>query len=468
MALSQGQSIRALLGASVLALSVLSVPALAQTVFTKPLTEFQGQVRITGPLRGDPIHAGSTATVSGSKLIPGQQVTLLRGAAVLNKTPITVDDKGEFTATIEVDADAALGLQPVVVATENPASASVVDLKVSQKIAASGAEKFTVTSQAVNPGLYQVVESPKANAVFVASAVGRPPIKESALVRLNPETLAIEARITPAEAPARDGKPGGLFAVYGVAVDDANDHVWVSNTRQDTIAVYKQSDLSLVKQFDADAVPHPRDIVIDEANGRAYASTSFGPNLHVFDTATLQEVAPIHIPSTIRGEEFGAMALDLDEQHGKLATVSINTPEAAIIDLKSGAVKVFALPNAKTASGVAFDAQDNLLFVVSQDTDNLLILNAETGETLHDVTVGATPLNVTFEPKSRLAYIANRGAGTITVVDTKGQIVANLETGGFPNQLRADDKGNVWAVNKSRGDNDEAGDRIWRITPKAD
>jgi DNA-binding beta-propeller fold protein YncE len=162
------------------------------------------------------------------------------------------------------------------------------------------------------------------------------------------------------------------------------------------------------------------------------------------------------------------MALDIDAKHGKLATVSYNTPEAAIIDLKSGAVKVIELPRAKVASGVAFDAQDNLLFVVSQDTDNLLIVNAETGETLHDVEVGATPLNVTFEPKSRLAYIANRSAGTIAVVNTKGEIVANLETGGFPNQLRADGKGNVWAVNKSRGENDEAGDRIWRITAKAE
>lgn len=440
---------------------------MAASVFTPPAAEFQGQVRITGETRGEPIFAGSTAVVSGSDLIPGQQVTLLRGATVLNTDPITVDEKGEFTAKIAVDADAALGLQPIVVATENPATASVVDLKVSQKLAASGQDTFDVTNQAVNPGLYQVVESAKSGAVFVTSSVGRPPIKESALVKLNPETLAVEARISPADAPAKGDKPAGVFAVYGVAVDDANDHVWVSNTRQNTVAVYKQSDLSLVKQFDADAVPHARDIVIDEANGRAYVSTSFGPDLHVFDTKTLEQVTPINIQSDIRGKDFGAMALDLDEQHGKLATVSINTPEAAIVDLKTGQAKVIALPNAKTGSGVAFDAQDNLLFVVSQDTDNVLIVNAETGETLHDVNVGATPLNVTFEPKSRLAYIANRGAGTITVVDPQGQIVANLETGGFPNQLRADDKGNVWAVNKSRGENDDAGDRIWRITPKA-
>ncbi|MFT4012446.1 MAG: ATP-binding protein [Paracoccus sp. (in: a-proteobacteria)] len=461
-------NIRHLLGASALALGLAAGPALADSVFTPSATEFNGQIRIIGAVRGMPIYPGGEAIVTGSKLQPGQKVTLLRGATVLNKEPITVDEKGEFSHAIAVDEAAALGLQPIVIATENPASAAVADLKISKKLPASGEDKFTVESKPVNPGLYQVAESAKSGAVFVTSAVGRPPIKESALVKLDPKTLEVASRINPAEAPGKDGTPGGLYAVYGVAVDDVNETVWTTNTRQNTVAVYKQSDLSLVKQFDPGTVTHARDVVVDEANGRAYASTSFGPDLVVFDTKTLETLEPIHIPSEIRGETFGAMALDIDAEHGKLATVSYNTPEAAIVDLKTGEAKVFALPRSKIGAGVAFDAVDNLLFVVSQETDNLLILNAETGETLHDVDVGATPLNVTFEPKSRLAFIANRGAGTIAVVDTKGEIVANLETGGFPNQLRADGNGNVWAVNKSRGEDDEAGDRIWRITPKSE
>lgn len=460
-------SLSALMGASALTIAMLT-PAFADTVFTTPAPEFTGQIRITGEVRGDPIYEGTTATVSGSHMTPGQQITLLRGATVLNKDPITVDEKGAFSYDVAVDADAAEGLQPIIIATENPASASVADLKISHKIEAMGADKFTLANEPVNPGLYQVQYSAKSNAVFVGSSVGRPPIKESALVKLNPETLAVEARVSPAEAPAKDGKPGGLFGIYGIGVDDTNGNVWVSNTRQDTIAVYKQSDLSLVRQFDAGTVPHARDIVIDEANDRAYASTSFGPDIHVFDTKTLEPLDPLHIPSGVRGKVFGAMALDIDEAHGKMATVSINTPEAAIVDLKTGDVKVFELPNAKTASGVAFDSEDNLLFVVSQDTDNVLIVNAETGETLHDVALGATPLNVTFDAKSRLAYIANRGAGTVTVVNPAGEVVANLDVGGFPNQLRADGLGNVWAVTKSRNENDEAGDRLWRITPKGE
>ena len=126
------------------------------------------------------------------------------------------------------------------------------------------------------------------------------------------------------------------------------------------------------------------------------------------------------------------------------------------------------LPGAVRASGVAYDPKEDLAFVASQETDNLLIVKAATGEVLHDVDTGAGALNVTFEPVSRLAFVANRGAGTITAVGTDGKVVANIDAGTYPNQLRADGKGNVWAVNKSRGENDEEGDRIWKISPKAD
>lgn len=465
MAYPSRPALRALLGASALALSVIAGPVLAETVFTKPLVEFAGRVSAGGVDRA-PVHKGGKAVIEGQNLIPGQTVTLMRGTTTLNAEPITVDAEGGFSFALDVDAEAETGLQPIVVVTENPASAEVVELKVSPEVAVAGTEKLAVASEPVVRGLYQVKFSEAANAAFVTSAVGRPPVKESKLVKINAETLKIEAEATPGAAPARpDGSDGGVFAVYGIDVDEANGHVWVTNTRQDTAAVYKQSDLSLVKQFEPGAVPHARDVVVDEANGRAYASATGTPEIKVFDTKTLEPLEPITIQSQIRGEEFSTMALDIDEAGGKLVTVSLSTPEAAVVDLASGEVKVILLPGTKAASGVAYDPQEGLIFVASQATDNLLIVKAETGEVLHDVAVGAGPLNVAFEPVGRLAYVANRGAGTIAVVSPEGEIVANLDAGSYPNQLRADGKGNVWAVNKSRGEDDEAGDRIWRITP---
>lgn len=473
--------LRTICAASVLALGLAAGPVLADSIFTPPADAFAGNIRAGAAEQGMPLLKGGAARIAGEGLVPGQVLTLMRGTTVLNEgAPITVDAEGKFSFDLGVDAEAATGLHPIVVIAENPAAAEVVTLKVSPDVPVSGAEKFEIKDANVTRGLYQVIYSPASDAVFVASAVGRPPVRDSAIVRIDPETLEIEAQATPPEAPmparaapptagqdANDTRPA-LFATYGIGVDDENGHVWVTNTRQDTVAVYKQDDLSLVKQFEPGAVNHARDVVVDESRDRVYASSTMTGNIEVFDSKTLEKLDPIVIESAERGEDFSVMALDLDPESGMLVTVSMTTDELAMVDLDSGEVKVHPLPGAERASGVAYDPQEGLAFVASQATDNLLIVKADTGEILHDVDTGAGALNVTFEPVSRLAFVANRGAGTITAVSTSGEVIANIDAGTYPNQLRADGKGNVWAVNKSRGADDEDGDRIWKISPKAE
>lgn len=456
------------LSASLLALALIATPAMAETLFTAPV-EFQGSVSASAPERGAPIYRGSKAVIAGEKLIPGQEITLMRGPKALNDAPIIVDAEGNFSFSLDVDPDAAIGLQPILVIAEKPAAAEVITLKISPEIALAGAENYDIANGPVTRGLYQVDYSKANNVIYVTSAVGRPPVKQSALTKLDADSLKVLAEISPEAAPARvDGSEGGLFALYGVGVDDVNGKVWVTNTRQNTISVYEQSDLSLVKQFAPGTVNHARDVVIDAAAGRAYAAATRTGNIEVFDTKTLEKLEPITFTSAKRGGEYSAMALDIDTEAGKLVNVSMSTDELGIADLKTGETRVLALPGAKAASGVAYDAVDGLIFVVSQKSDNLLIVDEAKGEVLFDVPVGAQPLNVTFEPKSRLAYVANRGSGTIAVVNTKGEIVANLDAGNATNQLRADGEGRVWAVNKARGENDPTGDNIWRVTPKGE
>ena len=116
------------------------------------------------------------------------------------------------------------------------------------------------------PGLYQSAYSAASNAVFVTSAVGRPPVTQSQLLKLDPKSLKVIKAITPAQVPGSTN--GAVYAVYGVGVDDANGNVWVTNTRQNSIAVYRQKDLSLVHQFPVDTVPHARDVVVDGTTAR--------------------------------------------------------------------------------------------------------------------------------------------------------------------------------------------------------
>ena len=429
--------------------------------FGQPALDFKGAVRTASPV----VKAGDTVELDGSGFQPGQTVTLLRGETVLNAQPWTADAEGRFKGNVQIPADAVTGRHPVVVRAANPDAAVVFDLKISKELPLSGADRYDVTASKLVQGLYQVAHSEASNALFVTAAVGRPPVTQSELLKLDPDTLEVTARVTPAQVEGQTD--GRVYAVYGVAVDDVNGNVWVTNTRDDTVAVYRQSDLSLVKQFDKGVLPHGRDVVVDTKDNRVWASGFGGGKFVAFDAKTLEVVQDLTVASAVRGEEFGPMALTLDRAAGKLYSVGLSTGEVVVLDGATGAVdRMFRFPSINGGIGVAIDPEGRRLYVAAQGSDNLVIANADTGEVLHDVYVGAGAVYVAFDPHSKLAYVASRGAGTITAVDANGTIVANLDGGTFPNHVLPTGDGTVYAVNKSRGAEDQDGDQIRRIAPK--
>jgi DNA-binding beta-propeller fold protein YncE len=324
---------------------------------------------------------------------------------------------------------------------------------------------FELEAKKLVPGLYQVAYSPKCDRLFVTSAVGRPPVKQSQLVKVNPATLEVEASVSAAKHA--DADDSAVFAVYGVAVDDARDTVWVTNTRDNTVAVYKQSDLSLVKQLEPGAAKHARDVIVDEIQGKAFVSEVGSNAIAVFDAVGYKPLGRIALESPEGDAKFVPMSLELDPERHRLYVVSMGTDELAILDTATDkVVKVLPLPGARGASGVALDPKTNRLFVASQQSGNLLILDAASGDVIQDVPTGAGALNVAFDPVHRLAYVANRGAGTVTVVDPDGKVVASLDGGTSPNHVHEDGKGHIFAVNKARGQDDPNGDRISRISPR--
>lgn len=475
---------RSLPAKSALALSVaLGLAACASSPsFDAPDANFKGTVSVVEtPL----VLPGTEVKLAGRNFTTGQEVTLYYGGVALTSSPAVVGADGTFRTQFKVPATAAAGRHSLVVNAAKPAAAVVYPLKVSPNVPLSGQDRFEVKAAKLVPGLYQAAYSVRSDRVFVTSAVGRPPVTQTELVKVNPQTLAIEARVVPDVAPApapRGNAPAGnaprepgRYAVYGVGVDDANGTVWVTNTRQNTVAVYSQADLKLVKQFEPGAVTHPRDVLVDAATGKAYVSQVGKAELAVFDTRTLAPLKSIPITTSIiaqgpgAGEppEFSPISLDLDAANHRLYTVSFRTGEAAVIDTRTDKVeKVFAFEGAQSAAGVAHDAKTNRLFVAAQGSDNLLIVDVATGKTLHDVKVGAGALNVAFDPVRSLAYVSNRAADTVTVVDVDGKIVANLPGGSYPNHAVADGKGGVFSVNKTRGAEDPLGDRISYIKPR--
>lgn len=469
----RGAALGALLAASAVA---VAAPASAQALFSAPERLDGGSVSFSSATQGQPIQAGSDVNIAGRGFQPGQSVTLFYGKTPLTAAPLVAAEDGTLTGTLKVPANAQSGIHTVVAVTEAPYKAQVVDLKVSPTIALSGAENYTITSNDPAPGLYQTAYSAKNKAIFTTSSIGRPPIKQSELVRLDAKTLKVEARVTPAAAPPRELPPnapadastdGGVFGVYGVGVDDKNNTVWVTNTRQNTVAVYSQKDLKLVKQFEPGLVNHSRDVVVDETVGKAYASATFAPEVVVFNTAKTEFDKKIAIQSTKRGETFSAASLSLDRKAHRLYIASNATNEVAVIDTKTDEVlNVFAVPGARSVIGVSHDPETDRIFAAAQGSDNLVVLNGADGSVIADTPVGAGALNAVFDPVKRLVYVSNFNNGTIAVLDVDGKIVANLDGSPVANHVSTDGQGNVYAVIKTTRDGKSERDTVVRIAPK--
>lgn len=442
------------LSAAVLSLSLAN--AFAAPAFDQPDADFRGSLNAAGV-----VYAGTEAQLAGRGFTPGQEVILLQNGHTLTPQALVADKEGNLSTTVAIPAEAAVGVHPVVMQVSKPSTAGIFNLKVSPKVELSGQDKFELQSQHLVPGLYQSAYSPKNKVLFVTSAVGRPPVKQSQLVKVNPKTLAVEASVTPAAQKGRDD--GQVQAVYGVDVDDKQGNVWVTNTRSSSVAVYSQKDLKLVKQFEDGVVSHPRDVVVDEKADRAYVSSPGADTLAVFDTKKLTQLDPIELQSKTRNKP-GTMSLVLDAEKDRLYTVSASTNELIIVDLKNdNAQTVFPVPGARGLAGVSVDSKNDQVYITAQGSDNLLILNAKDGSIQHDIKIGAGALNVVFDPKTSLAYVASRGAGTVTAVNGKGEIVANLDGGSFPNHVSLDGEGNAYLVNKSKGKDDQTADRITRL-----
>jgi len=459
-AMSAGICLAMLLGGSAV---------MAQSSFTSLDSTPEGQISFAAATRGQPILAGSEVLVSGQGFEAGQQITLLHGDTPLQDRSLVAAADGSISASIIIPADAVIGTHPIVVVAQNPYHAAIAQLKVSPTIPLFGQEDYEVVHARASRGLYQSAYSTKHNTVFVASAVGRPPVSQSELVKLDADTLEILTRANPkeVEASASGQGPVSLYAVYGVGLDDTADTVWVTNTRQNTIAVYQQSDLSLIKQFAANSVQHPRDVLVDSIAGKAFVSATGMPEVVVVDTSTLEIAEVIEISSLQRRQSFSAASMSLDAEGHRLYVVSLSTSEVAIINTLTNEVeKVLAVPGARGTIGVSHDAETGRIFVAAQGTDNLVILDAETGSVLADTPIGAGALNVVFDPVQRRAYVSNRGAGSIAITDEDGMIIANLGPAPSANHVSLGKDGTIFAVDKSAGATGEENDSILRIRPR--
>ncbi|WP_449550965.1 YncE family protein [Lelliottia amnigena] len=448
-------SVRSVLLASTIVMSTATT-AYADSQWEAATTTFPGSIRAGS--RDIPVKPGDKTVITIKSLQTGATVTMLNGAEVLTPKPLTADEKGNLTIPLTVPADAATGLHPLTVITQNPASVSQVMLKLSQIIPPKNTEAFRLQTLPVGERAYQSAFSADGK-LFVTSARG--PKDGSRLMRLNAGTLAVEA-----EATLPKDKKGEQIGVFGIGVDNVHNQVWTTNTLAETVTVYDAKNLSVVKVFPEGSVVHPRDVIIDEAHNRAYVSAALTGFIEVYDTKTLEHIGQMEFVTNRGRDPFYSTDLALDSAGGKLYGVSRDTPWVGWIDLKTGKSTTVKIPQAQGATDIARDPKTGRLYVVSQETNNVVVLDAD-GKVLADTYIGAGGVSVVWDPVTSQVFAATRAGGTVAVLNKDGKLVANIPMDDTPNHLTAAPDGAVYLVSMygTTGDKTQTGS-VTKITPK--
>ncbi|GAA1472230.1 hypothetical protein P4N68_06785 [Corynebacterium felinum] len=391
--------------------------------------------------------AGSTSTLSVAHLPVGAKVTGVgtEGANWLSEAQAATEVDGKVVIEgVKVPANAPFGGQvffTYVVGDTAPVTAKT-NSKVNASTDAVGEDAYSVITRKVPAGLYQSAVNSDKGLLFVTQAVRT---SSSTLMKLNADTLET---IAENKDLGSDGKDG-VMAAYGIGLDNKRELVWITNTRHDTVSVYKQSDLSLVKHFDKGETNHPRDIVIDERTGKAYVTAAGGNTIDIFD---LSKEGGKRAGQIDLGDFPTPMSIEYLPEQNLLFTTSRGKPKAVRVDLTTEKATVIDLPADKVAaaSGIAYDPATKNLFIASQDSGNTVVINSETGAFVKEIPTGALALNAHYNPRDKRVYITNRGAGTVTVIDpAELKVVANLPAGKFANHISVGANGAVYAVNKA-------------------
>lgn len=203
-----------------------------------------------------------------------------------------------------------------------------------------------------------------------------------------------------------------LTALVAAGTAQAKDtgYIFVSNERDDTVTVVDGESYEIVKQIPTGQ--RPRDIRFSPDHTKLFVATSGDDRIDVIDIATLEVVDTI--PTGDDPEIF-----DIDPS-GKILVVSNEDDgEATVIDIASKEVLHVVENVGLEPEGVTFAPDGKLVYVTSEVTNTVAVIDPWKGEIVGRVLVGNRPRRGAFLEDRNEYWVTNELGGTVSIVDTE-------------------------------------------------
>ena len=291
------------------------------------------------------------------------------------------------------------------------------------------------------PGQFQVGYSKKNHKLFVPTVGARGGLASS-LARVDADTLQTEAF---AELPVKKNDKGqyGYTSAYGVTVDDVDGTVWVTNTTDNSVAVYDQQTLKLiwsnegVQKDDPNWIEHPRSVLVDHESGKAFVTGRFFVSAIDLKTKQVEKIQLEGAPDG--GTRYVSMNLFLDG--GKLYVPERTGGKLFVVDTKTFKVEKTIQTQGEDStvevrpSDVAVDHSLNEIYVSSQGVkgvnSGISVYDLNTGEFKKFVKFGTQALALEHDEDRDLVYVTDFGTGKVAVFDGRAdEVIGEVEMNG--------------------------------------
>ena len=189
-------------------------------------------------------------------------------------------------------------------------------------------------------------------------------------------------------------------------------YIFVSNENSDTVVVLDSLSKKIIKTIETGG--RPRDIKFSNDFSKLYVVVSEENHILEIDTKKLEILDKIET-----GDD--PEIFDIDKQNNFIAVSNEDDNQLTIIDLKNKKIIESISDVGVEPEGVNFSPDGNLIYVTSEGTSSVLIIDAHKRIIVNEILVGNRPRRGLFVNNGKEYWVSNELSGTVDVIDTSVQ-----------------------------------------------
>ena len=191
---------------------------------------------------------------------------------------------------------------------------------------------------------------------------------------------------------------------HGAAIDSKSGHGFLTSK---PLLMFDTKTLTSIKTIDVQGNPDGH--LFDPSNQRVYILSHVAPYVTAIDTKDGSVVGTVDIggmPEQAVADGKGHLYIDVEDK-----------ANIAVVDTKTLTVTAHYDVTGKggTCAGLAFDAKNRILFAACRNPANMVILNADDGNIITTLPIGAGSDGAGFNPNTVEAF-SSQGDGTLTII----------------------------------------------------